>query len=55
MPEPEDVPDHDSPEARELPDPIQVLQNLFEASDLEDCFYAIREREEQGFRPHSSF
>ena len=33
----------------ELPDPIQVLHDLFEAGDLEDHFYAIREREGQGW------
>ena len=34
---------------RELPDPIQVLRDLFEAGDLEDHFYAVREREGQGW------
>ena len=33
----------------ELPDPIRVLHDLFEAGDLEDHFYAIREREGQGW------
>ena len=33
----------------ELPDPIQVLHDLFEAGDLEDHFYAVREREGQGW------
>ena len=36
-------------ETGELPDPIQVLQDLFEAGDLEDHFYAVREREGQGW------
>ena len=34
---------------RELPDPIQVLHDLFEAGDLEDHFYAIRENEGKGW------
>jgi len=34
---------------RELPDPIQVLHDLFEAGDLEDHFYAIREAEGKGW------
>jgi hypothetical protein len=33
----------------ELPDPIQVLHDLFDAGDLEDHFYAVREREGQGW------
>jgi len=33
----------------ELPDPIQVLRDLFEAGSLEDHFYAIRESEGQGW------
>ena len=33
----------------ELPDPIQVLHDLFEAGDLEDHFYAVREREGLGW------
>jgi hypothetical protein len=32
-----------------LPDPIQVLRDLFEAGGLEDHFYAIREREGLGW------
>lgn len=35
--------------AGEIPDPIQVLRNLFEAGSLEDHFYAIRESEGQGW------
>jgi hypothetical protein len=35
--------------AGELPDPIQVLRDLFEAGGLEDHFYDIREREGQGW------
>ncbi len=35
--------------AGELPDPIQVLRDLFEAGGLEDHFYAIREREGHGW------
>ncbi|MGD0038835.1 MAG: hypothetical protein ABSE84_00240 [Isosphaeraceae bacterium] len=31
------------------PDPIRVLHELFEVGDLEDHFYAIREREGQGW------
>ena len=33
----------------ELPDPIQVLRDLFEAGSLEDHFYAIRESEGEGW------
>lgn len=33
----------------ELPDPIQVFRDLFEAGNLEDHFYAVREREGQGW------
>ena len=35
--------------AGELPDPIRVLHDLFEAGDLEDHFYAVREREGQSW------
>ncbi len=35
--------------AGEVPDPIQVLKDLFEAGDLENHFYDIREREGQGW------
>ena len=38
-----------APPTEALPDPIQVLRDLFEAGDLEDHFYAIREREGQGW------
>lgn len=31
------------------PDPIRVLHELFEVGDLEDHYYAIREREGQGW------
>ena len=33
----------------ELADPIQVLHDLFEAGGLDDHFYAVREREGQGW------
>jgi len=33
----------------DLPDPIQVLRDLFEAGGLEDHFYAVRESEGEGW------
>ncbi len=36
-------------QAGELPDPIQVLRDLFEAGNLEDHFYAVREQEGEGW------
>ncbi len=35
--------------AGEIPEPIQVLHDLFEAGHLEDHFYAVRESEGQGW------
>jgi hypothetical protein len=32
-----------------LPDPIQTLRDLFDAGDLDDHFYSIREREGVGW------
>ncbi|MEN6406197.1 MAG: hypothetical protein ABFC77_06985 [Thermoguttaceae bacterium] len=33
----------------EIPDPIQVLRDLFDAGGLDDHFYDVREREGEGW------